>query len=363
MKCFAQRNCYHCNEFYLPDRRNLHHQRYCSKPSCRKQSKAESQRRWLQKPDNQSYFSGPQNSQRVKEWRKRHPGYWRKKKSAPEELLQDLCRTQVAQNEEVKRIEASNALQEVLLMQPAVMVGLISMMTGSALQEDIAATTRALQPIELFALEKLHLNALPPLPADTGMTKTVGASRRFRVVLDTNRYSVPSLYASQRLLLKRFADRLCIYHDEKLIATHTRSYARHQGFEDPDHGKELLDRRRAARDSKLLLRFYCLCPRAEEYYLQLKLHRLNPRQHIAKIMTLSEVHSRDKVARAIEDSFEFQAFSSDYIANILEQRERFSPQPSPLHLTRRQDLLEVELDQPDLSVCEGSNIIPIVPKP
>jgi hypothetical protein len=29
-------------------------------------------------------------------------------------------------------------------MQPAVMVGLISMMTGSALQEDIAATTRAL---------------------------------------------------------------------------------------------------------------------------------------------------------------------------------------------------------------------------
>jgi hypothetical protein len=80
-------------------------------------------------------------------------------------------------------------------------------------------------------------------------------------------------------------------------------------------------------------------------------------------MTLSEVHGCDRVARAIEDSFEFQAFSSDYIANILEQRERFSPQPSPLHLTRRQDLLEVELDQPDLSVYEGSNIIPIVPKP
>jgi hypothetical protein len=61
----------------------------------------------------------------------------------------------------------------------------------------------------------------------------------------------------------------------------------------------------------------------------------------------------DKIARAIEDSFEFQAFSSDYIANILQQRERFSPQPGPLHLTRRQDLLEVELEQPDLSVYEG----------
>ena len=219
------------------------------------------------------------------------------------------------------------------------------------------------QPIELFALEKPHLNALPPLPADTGVIRTVPTSSRFRVVLDTNRYSVPSLYASQPLLLKTFADRLCIYHGEKLIATHTRSYDRHQDFEDPEHGKELLDQRRAARDAKLLLRFYGLCPRAEEYYLQLKIHRLNPRQHIAKIMALSEVHGCDKIARAIEDSFEFQAFSSDYIANILQQRERFSPQPGPLHLTRRQDLLEVELEQPDLSVYEGSDTIPIVPKP
>src|SRR5271166_3646303 len=130
------------------------------------------------------------------------------------------------------------------------------------------------QPIELFALEKPHLNALPPLPADTGVIRTVPTSSRFRVVLDTNRYSVPSLYASQPLLLKTFADRLCIYHGEKLIATHTRSYDRHQDFEDPDHCKELLDQRRAARDTKLLLRFYGLCPRAEEYYLQLQIHRL-----------------------------------------------------------------------------------------
>ena len=46
---------------------------------------------------------------------------------------------------------------------------------------------------------------------------------------------------------------------------------RHQDFEDPEHGKELLDQRRAARDAKLLLGFYGLCPRAEEYYLQLKM--------------------------------------------------------------------------------------------
>src|SRR6201984_2197363 len=107
MKYSGRRTCQHCKEFYLPDRRNLHHQRYCSEAACRKQSKAESQRRWAQKPDNQNYFSGPQNSHRVKEWRKRNPGYWRKKSPLPREPLQDLCRTQVTQDEELKTIETS----------------------------------------------------------------------------------------------------------------------------------------------------------------------------------------------------------------------------------------------------------------
>jgi hypothetical protein len=118
MKCSARRKCQHCKEFYLPDRRNLHHQRYCSEVACRRQSKAESQRRWAQKPDNQNYFSGPQNSQRVKEWRKRNPGYWRKKSPPPQEPLQDLCRTQVAQDEEVKTIEISTLAVGVRIGQP-----------------------------------------------------------------------------------------------------------------------------------------------------------------------------------------------------------------------------------------------------
>jgi hypothetical protein len=36
------------------------------------------QRQWQQKPENQNYFRSPENSQRVKEWRKRNPSYRRK---------------------------------------------------------------------------------------------------------------------------------------------------------------------------------------------------------------------------------------------------------------------------------------------
>jgi hypothetical protein len=54
----------------------------------------------------------------------------------------------------------------------------------------------------------------------------------------------------------------------------------------------------------------------------------------------------------MEDAFVFQAFSCEYIANLLENRQRRLPEPGALHLTRRQDLLDLELPEPDLSLYE-----------
>jgi hypothetical protein len=144
MKGSAKRKCLCCGDFFPPDHRNMRHQRYCSKPACRKESKAQSQRRWLQSAENQNYFRGPENRQRVKDWRKRNPGYWRKKNSSSQVPLQEVFQAQVAHNEEPSPKEAPDALQDLFSMQPAVVVGLISMMTGSALQEDIVSTVGVL---------------------------------------------------------------------------------------------------------------------------------------------------------------------------------------------------------------------------
>lgn len=206
------------------------------------------------------------------------------------------------------------------------------------------------QPAELFAAtEKPALCPLPPVAADISVARTVRVTNRCRVVLDTNRYSVPHLYASQQLTLHAFPDRLCLYHAHNLIATHPRSYERHRDFEDPDHVKELLDQRRRARDAKWLLTFYALSPHAEFYHQQLKARHLNERIHINKIVALTEIHGTEKVALAIEDAIQSQAYSSQYIENILEQRARHNPTPGPLHLTRRADLLDLELPSADLT--------------
>ena len=143
MKRKTAHKCLHCREFYVPDYRNRGRQRHCAKPACRKASKAHSQRQWLAREGNQNYFRSPDNSDRVKAWRREHPGYWRKKKPAGGIALQDPCSAQKTQREPVTTPCVPPALQEACLMQPAVLVGLISMMTGSALQEDIARSARS----------------------------------------------------------------------------------------------------------------------------------------------------------------------------------------------------------------------------
>lgn len=206
------------------------------------------------------------------------------------------------------------------------------------------------RPVDVFKDEKVFLKPLPEEPYDIGTIEQVRASKQFRVSMDGNRYSVPAQLAGMRLTLKKYPDRLCFYYDNKLVAKHIRSYDRKKDFEDPDHPKILLAQRKKAKDQKVFMRFMALSDRAREYYEQLEKRRMNPFHHIQKIVALSEIYSKDKISSAIEDAFEFNAYSSEYIANILEQRSKNVKEPGVLYLSRKSDLIDIEIDPPDLSV-------------
>lgn len=208
----------------------------------------------------------------------------------------------------------------------------------------------AKKPVDMFEDEYRCLKPLPVNPYDIATIDQVRASRQFRVLLDTNHYSVPAELAGQPLTLKTYPDRLCIYHQDKLIARHVRSYDRRKDFELPDHPKALMAQRKKARDQKIFMIFLTLHPKADDYYRQLEQRRMNPLHHIRQIVALSEIYGKDPVIQAIEDAFFFQAFSCEYIANLLEQRTRKRPEPGVLHLTRRQDLLELDVEKPDLAI-------------
>lgn len=210
------------------------------------------------------------------------------------------------------------------------------------------------RPLDLFELEKAQLRPLNQAVYDVGRVKQVRVSKQFRVAFDANHYSVPVRYVGALVSLKAYPDRLCIYYADQLIARHARCYDRHRDIEDPDHPKALVAQRRNANEQRLLLRFLALSAKAADYHAGLVARRLNWRNHIAKINALAEIYGAEATARAIEDGLAFDAFSCEYITNLLEARSRALPAASPLQLTRRQDLLDLELAEPDLSLYEVS---------
>ena len=136
--------CLHCNEEQRPDYRSRGRQCYCPKSECRRASKAASQRRWAGRAENADYFSGATNSERVQAWRAANPGYWRRGKPQGPGTLQGPCLAQASGDEQVVAPPPRGALQDLCFPQPALLVGLIAVMTGHALQDDIAASARGL---------------------------------------------------------------------------------------------------------------------------------------------------------------------------------------------------------------------------
>lgn len=136
--------CLHCGEFFEPDARNRARQRYCRKEPCRRASKAASQRAWLKKPGNEDYFRGADNAARARAWQAGHPGYWKQRSEKRPVVLQEASNEQRVGGSKVPAADERVVLQDLFQSQPPVVVGLIAHLTGSLLQEDIAAMTRTL---------------------------------------------------------------------------------------------------------------------------------------------------------------------------------------------------------------------------
>ena len=147
--------CLHCKVSFIPAPCNRKRQKFCNgTPECIKASHRKSQKKWLKRPENHDYFRNKENVERVREWRKLHPGYSRKRK--PEAALQDDCIYIKPINQPVTAhlpiqqsspSSFSTALQDFAIIQPAVLIGLIAQLTSSTLQEDLAQTLRRMQQL------------------------------------------------------------------------------------------------------------------------------------------------------------------------------------------------------------------------
>lgn len=218
--------------------------------------------------------------------------------------------------------------------------------TVANVREHGATKTR---PIDRLAEERAQLLALNPQPYAAVQTRSVRASRRCRVTIEANRYSVPPKYAGAMLTAQLSSDLVRLYAETTLVAEHVRRFGRRLDVENPDHVRELEAQKKTGARQRLLLQFLELTPAAGPYHRALAERRMNAGHHLNRILELIPAYGAPAVAAAIESAYDLGAYSSDYIINLLEQRARRLPQAGPLHLTRAVDALQLELPAPDLT--------------
>ena len=126
-----RRRCLCCGELFCGDPRTRSQQKYCSQPPCRAASKLASQKRWLQKPENQDYFCGPQHVNRVQAWREAHPDYGREAAIKGRPLQETRTPQPIARQRKSTRL----ALQEKRQAEVVDAVDRNGMLAGTALQD------------------------------------------------------------------------------------------------------------------------------------------------------------------------------------------------------------------------------------
>ena len=136
MRRRRQRACHHCGVGFVPKPHNHKKQHYCPATECQAMSKRVSQARWRAK--NPDYHRGPVAVKRVREWRSQNPGYWRRKKAPLERTpLQEDCIAQPVDEQSDDAALEENALREDCITQVPLLLGLMSILSGFTLQEDI----------------------------------------------------------------------------------------------------------------------------------------------------------------------------------------------------------------------------------
>ena len=127
--------CAHCGRKFSANPRLGKRHRYCGYDECRRIAKAESQRQWLSKPENSGYFKGAGNALRVRLWRAANP---RPKASNSQRVVQRLTTPRLS-----AALKACG-VQDLNERQLALMLGMVSILARTSVQEAIARKIRQL---------------------------------------------------------------------------------------------------------------------------------------------------------------------------------------------------------------------------
>ncbi len=174
----------------------------------------------------------------------------------------------------------------------------------------------------LWAQERASLLPLPRHAYPCCRTVPVRATRQGLVSFERNRYSVPSRYGGERLLLRAYAWEVEISDGQTTIARHPRLYGRDGEQLDPLHYLTLLERKPGAFDlARPIRRWAEQWPPVYHRYLA-ALRQARPEgatREFVRILQLHTRHAPTVVAAALERALALGCWSADGVAQLVYQ--------------------------------------------
>jgi transposase len=210
----------------------------------------------------------------------------------------------------------------------------------------------------LWAEERAHL--LPPQRHTYPCCRTVPvrATRQALVTFERNRYSVPTRYGGERLLLRAYAWEVEITDGQRVVARHPRLYGRDGEHLDPLHYLHLLERKPGAFDlARPIQQWARDWPPVYGQYLD-ALRQARPEGATREFVRILQLHVRyevDVLAAALERALALGCWSADGVEQLV--RQALAPPERPLLGAEMGSSLgplpEVTIPLPDLHRFDG----------
>ncbi len=200
---------------------------------------------------------------------------------------------------------------------------------------------------EAWEEERPHLRPLPNDEIDYSRTLGVVLNPYSQVVVETNRYSVPTDKGVKKLTVKLYPFRVEIYRpgEKEPLAVHPRSYGHKEDIFDPLHYLPLLEKRPGALGyAKPIREWRQEWPAVYETLLS----RLQARypdgegvREFIRILRLHQTHRADLIELAVKQSLEFNCAHADGVELCLRQIEHPDPARPELDLSDHPKLTAV----------------------
>jgi transposase len=182
------------------------------------------------------------------------------------------------------------------------------------------------RPTSLLVDEQRAFSALPPTAQDYGFFDCVVVNRESLVMLESNRYSVPTHLVGRALTARLHRSQIELFADGELVASHPRHRGHNQRVIDPAHFEEAF--RSKPRGRLMVYRdWLCRLSAGSNAYLREVCQRRysDMTEQITLLYQPAQQYGRAEFLTALELAAEQHMYGAEYLRAILTQSRGAAP--------------------------------------